>query len=206
MTIDRKAFWETVYTGKDPLEMSWFQKEPVLSLQLIQDAGLDTSAPLIDVGGGASVLVDRLLDKGYSRVEVLDISAQAIDQTRQRLGPQSADVTWHVADITQFIPEQRYQLWHDRAVFHFLTDAEDRRRYVAALRTGLAPGGHLIMAAFAIGGPERCSGLDIVQYDAEKLLGELGDGFRLIEEMQEEHHTPTGKNQLFAYFHLIYEA
>jgi len=202
--MDRKQHWEKVYSNKSPLEVSWYQTEPRLSLELIQATGLDKGAPVIDVGGGASVLVDRLLAAGYRDLSVLDISGQALAHARQRLGEQAARVEWLEADITTFVPPHPYQLWHDRAVFHFLTQADDRRRYVDCLRRALVPGGHLILAAFAVGGPLKCSNLDIVQYDAAKLSAELGPGFRLVEEKGELHDTPSGKQQKFGYYRFLH--
>ena len=198
--MNRKQHWETVYSTKSPLEVSWYQTEPRLSLQLIAASGAAKGAPIIDVGGGASVLVDRLLDAGYTRLSVLDISGQALAHARRRLGTRAGQVEWLEADITTFDPPRSFQVWHDRAVFHFLTDPEDRRKYVTALQRGLQIGGQLVIAAFAIGGPLKCSGLDIVQYDAAKMVAELGPGFRLLEEQGERHATPSGKEQLFGYF------
>jgi len=198
--MDRKQHWETVYSNKSPLEVSWYQREPQLSLELIAETGVARQSPVIDVGGGASVLVDRLLDAGYADLTVLDISGQALHHAQQRLGARADRVTWLEADITAFDPPRAYAVWHDRAVFHFLTDADDRRRYVGCLRRALPPGGHLILAAFAIGGPRQCSNLDIVQYDAGKLGAELGTGFRLIRQRDELHDTPSGKQQQFSYF------
>jgi SAM-dependent methyltransferase len=197
---DRKRHWEQVYATKSPLEVSWYQTEPKLSLDLIAGAGLAHDAPVIDVGGGASVLVDRLLGRGYSRVAVLDISGKALGAARERLGARARDVEWHEADVTEFQPPHAFALWHDRAVFHFLTDAEDRRRYVATMKRALEPDGHVIIASFAIGGPTRCSNLDIVQYDAAKLGAELGGEFVLREEMSEVHVTPAAKEQKFGFF------
>lgn len=199
---DSKQHWERVYAEKTPLDVSWYQKEPAVSLRLIEHSGLAKEAAIIDVGGGASLLVDRLLDAGYSRLTVLDISARALEFARTRLGPRAHQVDWVETDIRHYRPAHSYALWHDRAVFHFLTVAEDRRRYLQTLRRALPPGGHLVLAAFAIGGPTRCSGLDIVQYDAAKLSAELGDQFRLLEQIAETHLTPAGKEQRFSYFHL----
>jgi len=199
---DKRQHWEAIYSGKSPLEVSWYQKEPALSLRLIDSCGLEKDAAIIDVGGGASILVDRLLDQGYTRLAVLDISATALTFARNRLGPKAPSIEWFEADITAFQAPHPFSLWHDRAVFHFLTDAAERRRYANVLRTSLEPGGHLILAAFAIGGPTTCSGLDIVQYDADKLVAELGDDFKLVDEDAETHTTPTGAKQLFSYFHL----
>lgn len=199
----RKTHWETVYRDKSPLEVSWYQLAPTLSWELILASGIDRTAPLIDVGGGASTLVDHLLDHGYSAVSVLDISAQALAHAQQRLGERARQVCWIESDITRFTPSLRYRLWHDRAVFHFLTDAADRARYRAALELGLEPGGQLIIGTFAPGGPERCSGLPIVQYDAARMQAELGAGFTLLETRAETHRTPAGKDQLFNFFRFM---
>jgi ubiquinone/menaquinone biosynthesis C-methylase UbiE len=197
---DRKQHWEQVYATKSPLDVSWYQTQPTLSLDLIGHAGVAHDAPVIDVGGGASVLVDRLLTRGFARVAVLDISAKALDAARQRLGERARDVEWYEADVTEFQPPHSFALWHDRAVFHFLTEAEDRRRYVATLKRALETNGHVIIASFTIGGPTRCSNLDIVQYDAAKLAAELGDEFVLQEEVSEVHVTPAAKEQKFGFF------
>ena len=197
---DRKQHWEQVYTAKSPLDVSWYQTEPRLSLDLIRATGVGKDAALIDVGGGASVLVDRLLANGYQRLAVLDISTRALQHARERLGTAAATIEWFEADITEFRAPHRFALWHDRAVFHFLTDAGDRRRYVETLKHTLTPDGHVIIAAFAIGGPTRCSNLDIVQYDAAKLGAELGLEFTLVDEHSENHRTPAGKDQLFGFF------
>lgn len=201
--FDRKSHWENVYGDKSPLEVSWYQKEPVLSLQLIHDSRLPLDAPIIDVGGGASLLVDCLCSEGYSHVGVLDISGKALAHAQERLGDKAKAIEWYEEDVTLFRPVHRFALWHDRAVFHFLTDAADRRKYADTLKHALLPGGHVIIAAFAIGGPTQCSGLDIVQYDAEKLMAELGEDFELIEEASELHVTPAHAEQCFLYFHCI---
>ncbi len=202
-TFDRKRHWDKVYEGKSPLDVSWFQAEPVRSLGLIQNSGIGKDGFVIDVGGGASVLVDALLAAGYARVAVLDISAGALEAARGRLGERAGEVEWLEADITAFNPPHSYALWHDRAVFHFLTEKADRENYVQALKKAVPPGGHIVIAAFAVGGPQQCSGLDIVQYDAAKLRRELGEGFELAEEMQELHVTPAGGQQQFSYFRLV---
>lgn len=198
--MDRKTHWENVYAKSSYLRVSWYQEEPALSLQLIRSTQISLDAPIIDVGGGASLLVDRLCDAGYSNLAVLDVSAQALAHAKASLGSKVSDVQWFEADVTQFNPPHRFSLWHDRAVFHFLTDQADRDQYVGVLNQALKPGGHLIIMAFAIGGPEKCSGLDIVQYDADKLSAELGPGFELVETGYEIHQTPAGKQQKFAYF------
>lgn len=200
---ERKTHWERVYRDKSPLEVSWYQTAPTLSWELIRASGIAQDAPLIDVGGGASTLVDRLLEQGYSAVTVLDVSAQALAHAQRRLGERAGRVRWIESDITRFDPPQRYRLWHDRAVFHFLADAGDRVRYLAALGRGLEPGGQLIIGTFAPGGPERCSGLPIVQYDAARMQAELGDGYALQETRAEIHRTPAGKDQLFNFFRWV---
>jgi len=200
---DSKEHWERAYTAKSLQELSWYQDEPTLSLRLIRSCELGPNAAIIDVGGGASLLVDRLLSEGYSRVAVLDISANSLAFVKARLGERASEVEWFEADITAFSPPHAFSLWHDRAVFHFLIDPEDRKKYVEVLKKTLRSGGYLVLAAFAIGGPMKCSGLDIVQYDAEKLLRELGDKFELVEEATERHLTPAGKEQLFCYFRLL---
>ncbi len=201
--IDRKSHWQAIYQEKSPLEVSWYQGEPRLSLELIRHCGLRYEEAIIDVGGGASVLVDFLFREGYTNLSVLDISAVALDSARNRMGEAARQVQWIEADVTDFKPSRQFALWHDRAVFHFLTEASDRDKYIARLKAGLRPGGHLVLASFAIGGPERCSGLPIVQYDSSKLKAELGDEFVLVEERAEVHVTPTGKSQKFVYFRFV---
>lgn len=202
--FDPKSHWETIYRDKSALEVSWYQKEPRLSLELIERTGISKDATIIDVGGGASLLVDYLHNTGYTNLTVLDISASALDCARQRLAEQASMIDWIESDITAYRPSKTFALWHDRAVFHFLTDAVDRQKYVEVLKQSLQPNGHVIIAAFAIGGPDKCSGLNIVQYDANKLQAELGAGFELQEERSETHLTPDNKPQQFGYFRLIY--
>lgn len=203
--MDRKKHWERIYTDKSPLEVSWYQAEPTLSLQLIHATKLDKDASIIDVGGGASVLVDRLYNEGFCNLAVLDISAKALDRAKDRLGDMTKEIEWIEADVTEFVAPHQFDLWHDRAVFHFLTEAEDRRKYVEALKRTLRPGGHLVLASFAIGGPTKCSGIDICQYDSAKLQDELGGRFRLVDETGEIHITPTNHEQEFSYFRFIYQ-
>ena len=177
--IDAKSHWENVYQDKSPLALSWYQKEPSLSLELIRSAHVSSDEPIIDVGGGASVLVDYLIKDGYTNIAVLDISSIALACAKKRLGDAARKVEWYESNIIQFEAPHPFSLWHDRAVFHFLTSESDRKSYIKALENSLRPGGHLIIAAFAIGGPEKCSGLDIVQYDATRLMAELGESFEL---------------------------
>jgi ubiquinone/menaquinone biosynthesis C-methylase UbiE len=201
--MNRKSHWEKVYSDKSPLEVSWYQKAPELSLQLIRDSGIKKDEPLIDVGGGASILVDRLHTEGFNHLAVLDISAKALAWAQKQLGEAAEKVEWFESDVTEFAAPHPFMLWHDRAVFHFLTKAVDRKRYVEVLKRTLAAEGHLIIAAFAIGGPTRCSGLDIVQYDARKLSAELGTEFQLVEECSELHITPGSSEQQFTYFRFV---
>ncbi len=199
----RKEHWEQLYSDKSPLEVSWYQQEPTISLRLIDHCLLGRDVPIIDIGGGASVLVDRLLDAGYSRVTVLDIAARSLAAAKARLGARARCVEWIEADITEFAPPHPFGLWHDRAVFHFLVETDDRRRYVETLKQALVRGGHVVLASFATGGPTQCSGLDIVQYDAPGLVAELGPEFELLEQTAETHLTPANKAQLFCYFRLL---
>ena len=204
--FDRKTHWQSIYQDKSPLNVSWYQKEPKLSLELIGHAGIHNSEEIIDVGGGASVLVDFLCKEGYSNISVLDISESALDNAKKRLGDSAKNIEWFEADITEFSPQHQFSLWHDRAVFHFLTDKSDRKKYVSILTQALRPGGHLIIAAFAIGGPKKCSGLEITQYDSSKLKAELGEEFELVEEINEIHITPANKEQKFMYFRFVRKA
>jgi SAM-dependent methyltransferase len=198
--FDRKQHWESVYGDKLAQQTSWYQKEPRLSLLMVANAELDHDAALIDVGGGASLLVDHLLDLGYRDLTVLDISRAALDQARQRMGEAASGVKWIEADVTSYVPDRQFDLWHDRAAFHFLTAKKDRLRYLQVLRKSLATGGQAIIAAFAPRGPEKCSGLDIIQYDAVKLGEELGSEFILEEQEEESHVTPANREQLFNFF------
>lgn len=198
-TFSRRAHWEQVWRTKAPEQVSWYQPEPAVSLELIAAAGIARDAGIIDVGGGASVLVDRLLDLGYTHLAVLDVAGAAIQASRARLGPLAANVEWHEADVTSFEPPRRYGLWHDRAVFHFLTEAADRRAYVATLSKALKPGGSVVIATFALDGPPKCSGLDVMRHDEGSIGAELGPGFRLQEVRREAHRTPWQAEQRFIY-------
>lgn len=199
---ERKGHWEKIYSSHSSRDVSWYQTKPALSLELIKNSKINPSDAIIDIGGGASNLVDNLLTEGYDSITVLDISHEALQCSQERLGTSASRVHWIVQDITQFTPKIQYAIWHDRAVFHFLTAAEDRKKYVKSLINGLVPGSSLILAAFAIGGPTKCSGLDIVQYDAYKLQQELGSKFDLLSVRDEKHLTPSNSEQLFTYYHL----
>lgn len=196
---DRQAHWQNVYATKAEKEVSWFQENPAPSLDLIAATGLSTDAAIIDVGGGASRLVDRLLEKGFCKVTILDLSEKALEETKKRLGRRSDGVDWIVADITTWNPSDNYDLWHDRAAFHFLTDPADRDAYVVSLKKALRPGGHLIIATFAPDGPERCSGLPIVRYDPAALASALGSEFKLVDSRRDDHETPGGSTQHFQF-------
>lgn len=199
LPVDPKAHWDRIYAERSPFEVSWYQSEPALSLELVRRSGIAPDRPIIDVGGGASNFVDHLLAGGYQQIAVLDISVQALGHTQARLGASAEQVEWYEADITTFSPPHHFALWHDRAVFHFLTDAQARRRYVDVLERALLPDGQVIIAAFGIGGPAKCSGLEIVQYEAAALGFVLGEGFRLVDTVHETHLTPRGATQLFGY-------
>lgn len=191
--------WAAIYRKHRVCELSWFQAEPTCSLALIDAAGLARSDPILDVGGGASLLVDHLLDRGYQDLTVLDLAAPALDAVRDRLGERDHAVTLVHTDVARFSPTRRYGLWHDRAVFHFLTAADDCRTYVRALTASLRPGGHAVIATFAPDGPPRCSGLEVVRYEPSVLAATLGPRFALVRVERELHVTPTGVVQPFQY-------
>src|SRR4051794_12496260 len=174
---NRQSHWQGVYTSKRPDEVSWFQKTPTVSLELLRAAGTTPASSIIDVGGGASRLVDLLLDEGYQALTVLDVSTSALAESQARLGKAATNVSWISADVTTWEPHATYDLWHDRAAFHFLTEPADRAAYVTCLKAALKPGGHAIVATFAPDGPERCSGLPVVRYDGRSLAAVLGDAF-----------------------------
>lgn len=197
-----KQHWETVYQTRAADAVSWYRPHLDTSLALIERAMPDRAGALIDIGGGESTLVDDLLARGYRELTVLDISAAAIAVARQRLGDAADGVTWLASDILQAeLPAQRFELWHDRALFHFLTAAEQRAAYVERLLHALKPGGHAIIATFGPQGPGKCSGLETVRYDAASLQRELGPRFTLIEHSTELHHTPFDTTQQFLYGH-----
>ncbi len=180
--------------------MSWYQEHSLQSLKFIADTGIAKTSQIIDVGGGPSALVGDLLSNGYGQITVLDISAAALEAAQHRLGARASEVTWLEADVLDMkLPHYEYDLWHDRAVFHFLTDLEDRRRYMSAVKEAVKPGGHVIVATFASDGPERCSGLPVVRYEPETLHNEFGDGFTLLDSTREAHHTPFGTEQKYIY-------
>lgn len=198
--MDRKQHWEQVYTTKKSDAVSWFQEHAGHSLRLIHNTGLGKNAAIIDVGGGASTLVDDLVAEGYTDLTVLDLSAAALAVAQQRLGVHADAVHWLEGDITRLeLPQYRFDIWHDRAVFHFLNTQEERAAYVQTVLRAVRPGGHVIVATFAEDGPLQCSGLPVVRYRPETLHAEFGDAFLLVEHEKEVHHTPSGNVQQFVY-------
>lgn len=195
-----KEHWEKVYTTKAPTEVSWFQERAALSLRLIQEAGVSASASIIDVGGGASTLVDDLLNAGFTDVTVLDLSGAALAAARARLGSLATRVQWREANVLEAkLPRHAFDVWHDRAVFHFLTTDEQRHAYVQAVLHAVKPGGLVIVATFAEDGPTKCSGLPVMRYSPTELHAEFGEPFELLGHERETHHTPGGNEQKFVY-------
>ena len=199
--MSNAAHWENVYRSKPTEQVSWFQIQADMSLAIIRQTGLaPDDARIIDVGAGASVLVDNLLDAGYRRLTVLDIAEPALSVSKARLGERAGLVDWRVGDVTAVdLPEAGFDIWHDRAVFHFLTREEDRRRYVTQVWRAVRPGGFVIVATFGPNGPLQCSNLDVCRYAPEALHGEFGAGYELISHQTELHATPAGKEQEFVY-------
>jgi ubiquinone/menaquinone biosynthesis C-methylase UbiE len=198
--MDNKQHWEQVYTAKSSDNVSWFQEHADQSLALIHDTGLGKDTAIIDVGGGASRLVDDLSAEGYIDLTVLDLSSTALEVAKQRLRNHTNSINWMVGDITKVeLPENRFDIWHDRAVFHFLTTPADRQAYVERVMRSVRPNGHVIIATFAENGPEKCSGLPVMRYKPESLHAEFGDEFTLLKHEKEAHHTPFGTVQQFIY-------
>jgi SAM-dependent methyltransferase len=196
---DRRAHWDSVYRAKREDEVSWFQASPSLSLDLIHATGVERHASIIDVGGGASRLVDALSEEGFANLTVLDVSEAAMEKTKARLGARATGVTWIVADVTTWGPACTYDVWHDRAAFHFLTAPEERAAYAQRVLQAVRRGGHVIIGTFALDGPERCSGLPVARHSAESIGHVLGPSFRLIETRRHDHQTPMGGSQKFQF-------
>ena len=194
--MDRQEHWDSIYATNAETDVSWFESDPQVSLELIKSVA-PLGGRVIDVGGGVSRLVDCLLSDGFDSVTVLDVSATALEHAQARLGPRAAQVTWLVADITQIADIGQFDVWHDRAVFHFLTEPEDRRKYVDLATRSIRVGGHLILGTFALDGPLKCSGLDVCRYDSATLSHDLGPRFQLVRELRHTHVTPAGKPQQF---------
>ena len=196
---DPKKHWENVYQKESPEELSWYQDNPEMSLKLIAATGVGFDGNIIDIGGGTSQLAGLLVVKGHKKVTVLDIASRSIEEARLTLGEQSNRIKWIEADVTNYNFAEEYDLWHDRAVFHFLTDRHDRKRYVDAVQQSLKVGGHLIIATFGLKGPRKCSGLHVVRYSPETLHKEFGNNFDLVETFVEVHSTPSKVQQEFIY-------
>jgi trans-aconitate methyltransferase len=199
MATERARHWEDVYRRKAEDEVSWFEPAPQVSLRLMDRVGAGPSSAVVDIGGGASRLVDALIDRGFGDVTVLDLSEAALAAARRRLGPRAATVDWVVADVTEWTPPRTFDLWHDRAAFHFLVDEADRRAYRERLLAALRTGGHVIIGTFAPDGPQKCSALPVVRHDADAIAAFLGDGFRRVATLRHAHVTPWGATQAFQF-------
>ncbi|PHP68779.1 SAM-dependent methyltransferase [Zhengella mangrovi] len=199
MRVDRKTHWDGVYGGKSEAQLSWHQNDPAVSLELIELASVTASSSVIDIGGGTSRLAGTLLGTGLHDVTVLDLSQVALDAARDRLGKGGETVTWICADITCWTPDRQYDLWHDRAVFHFLVDPPERAAYLQSLDRAVRIGGHAIIATFAPDGPETCSGLPVARYSPVELASLLDESFALEADRHHLHQTPWGKSQSFQY-------
>ena len=200
---DRKKHWDSAYCKNTPDALGWYQANPDMSQRMIAATGLGVDARIIDVGGGTSKLAAGLIDEGYYRLTVLDISGNSLEIAKTQLGEVSRQVTWIEADVANFEFTETYDLWHDRAVFHFLTDTQDRNGYIASLHRALKPNGHLIISTFGLDGPKKCSGLKIVRYSPQTLHNELGDMFEMVDTFGEVHTTPSGLKQNFIYCHFM---
>ena len=197
-SAERSRHWDDAYSTRGTQGVSWFQSEPTVSLELIESLGLDVATPVVDIGGGASVLADRLLGAGFTDISVLDVSEVALNAGRRRIG-NSRSVQWLHEDLLAWVPARRFGLWHDRAVFHFLTDEHDQGVYLDTMRSTLLPGGSLVLATFAEDGPERCSGLPVTRYSVDELRARLGSRFELTVSRRELHATPGGAVQPFTW-------
>jgi len=200
--MDTKEHWEKIYGKYQPNEVSWYQDKPETSLMLIKKSGLKKDAAIIDVGCGASIFLKFLMDDGYTNLTGVDISEKSLEYAKNIAGKNAYKIKWVVSDITSATFEDKFDIWHDRAVFHFLTDPESREKYIEVLKQSLKPDGVVIIASFAIGGPEKCSGLKVEQYDEEKCKSTLGDDFELVEVVDELHVTPGETKQQFYYFRI----
>ncbi len=199
MSQDRKKHWDDIYSHKSESQLSWHQENPSISLELLREAGLNSTSSLIDIGGGTSRVIDCLVEQGLSDLSVLDLSQIALNAARQRLGERGEMVNWIVADITVWSPTRDYDFWHDRAVFHFLVNPQDRGAYIDRLAQCVRPGGHAVIATFALDGPRTCSGLPIVRYSPRSLADALGPDFELLTHRIRIHRTPSGSPQSFQF-------
>ena len=198
MTLDIKDHWEHIYQTKKPDEVSWYQDAPSTSLELISEIKLDKNASIIDIGAGDSRLVDSLIGLGFRNITALDISSNALERSKKRLGDKADSVRWVVSDLREFETKEKYDLWHDRAALHFLTDKKDIKRYMGAVKCFLKPNGYVIASAFSVKGPKRCSGLEVRQY-SEDSMKKLFSDFEHLKLFEEEHKTPWGTSQMFMY-------
>lgn len=199
-SVDNKAFWEQVYRTRLPEKTGWYKPRLDTPLDWIAELGIDKHQPVLDVGGGASTLVDDLVDEGFESITVLDIAEEALAASRKRLGRQAELVMWLPVDITKYVlPENRFALWHDRALFHFLIDTARRDAYCRNLKRALKPGGYALIGVFSPEAPAKCSGLPLQRYDAESLGQAIGDGFTMLRSEQEMHVTPGGVEQMYQY-------
>lgn len=196
---ERGEHWDGVYQRTPSTEVSWFQREPTTSLHLIEGCGLPKTAGIVDIGAGASHLADHLLMLGYTDLTVLDVSVHALAEVRARLGPRGGDVSFVSCDVLGWNPSRTYDLWHDRAVFHFLTEPADRSRYAEVAAKAIAPGGWIVLGTFAEEGPMTCSGLPVCRYTPEALAAEFASAFSWVDEEREEHRTPSGSMQPFTW-------
>ena len=198
MTVDAKKHWENIYQTKKSNELSWHQENPKTSLKLISKANLDKDANIIDVGAGDSKLVDNLITCGFRKITLLDVSSNALDKAKKRLGERANEVRWIVSDLKEFETDDKYDLWHDRAVLHFLTEEEDINKYVGKVRELLKQNGYLLVSTFSENGPKKCSGLDVKQY-SEDSMKKLFSDFECITSFEEEHVTPWNASQIFIF-------
>ena len=198
--MDARQHWERVYRTKQPTEVSWYTPHLDVSLRIIEEAAPERGSRIIDVGGGEATLVDDLLDRGYRYLSVMDVSATALEVAKARLGERADVIDWLCGDVTTYLfTSHQYDVWHDRAVFHFLTDPKDRAAYVRQVTHAVKPGGHVIVGTFGPEGPTKCSGLDVVRYDPDALHDQFGANFRLLRHLTEIHQTPAGASQQFTY-------
>ena len=197
--IDKKAHWETVYETKKLTDVSWYQRFPEISLILIESCTTDKSKAIIDIGGGDSLLADHLLERAYNNLTVLDISSKALERARIRLGDKASGINWVESDIIDFTSDKKFEIWHDRAVFHFLTEDSDIKKYLQTAADLIAPDGYLIIGTFSLSGPVKCSGLEIKQYSAESLEEVFAQYFELLEVKEHAHITPSGNTQNFIF-------
>ena len=198
--MDKKNHWDDIYDKKSFSELTWFQPEPKISLDLICKLDLPKDSSIVDIGGGASTLVDRLIEKGFKDIAVLDLSKKALKQSQERIGKIALDISWCVGDITEFKFNKKFDLWHDRAVFHFLTEDSDQKKYISNLEASLKTGSYFIISTFAEDGPLKCSGLEIVRYSKEDLIEKFAAHFSCVNFLKETHISPTAMEQKFNYW------